>query len=452
MKIVVMGDGKVGFTITKNLAEEGHDITIIENKPTVLSNTLNLLDVVGIQGNGASLEVQLSAGVNQADLVIATTSTDELNIACCLIAKRLGAKSTIARIRNPEYVNSMSLIKDDLGLSMFINPEKAAAREIARALTFPEAIKVNSFAKGRLTLVEVKIPENSALANLQLKQLDHGLVSNILICTLGRNNEVIIPNGNTIIQSGDRISIVGKNKDIRRFLRFMGLKNQTIRNVMISGGGKIAFYLTTSLLEVGCDVTIVENNPQRALELVQHFPDANIIQGDGTDQELLLSEDLEHQDAFIALTGNDEENVMMSMFATSVGVKKVIPKVNRMTLGFILEKIGLDSTITPKNICADQIIEYVRAIQNSVGSSVESMMHLQDGAVEVLEFRVKNSCSFLNKPLKDIKFKPGILVASITHRGVVSLANGNSHINDGDSVLIFSQIPGLGELNDVIQD
>lgn len=451
MKIVVVGDGKVGFTITKNLAAEGHDITIIENKPTVLSNTLNLLDVVGIQGNGASLDVQLNAGVDQADLVIATTSTDELNIACCLIAKRLGAKSTIARIRNPEYVKSMNLIKDDLGLSMFINPEKAAARQIARALTFPEAIKVNSFAKGRLTLVEVKVPDNSALANLQVKQFDHGLVNNILICTLARNNEVIIPNGNTIIQSGDKISIVGKNKDIRRFLRFMGLKNQIIRNVMISGGGKIAFYLATSLLDVGCDITIVENNAQRALELVQHFPDANIINGDGTDQELLLSEDLEHQDAFIALTGNDEENVMMSMFATSVGVKKVIPKVNRMTLGFILEKIGLDSTITPKNICADQIIEYVRAIQNSVGSSVESMMHLQDGAVEVLEFRVKDSCSFLNKPFKDIKFKQGILVASITHRGEVILANGNSRINIGDSVLIFSQIPGLGELNDVIQ-
>ncbi len=452
MKIVIVGNGKVGFTIAKALTQEGHDITVVENRINVLNNTMNLLDVTCVNGNGASLDVLQEAQVDEADIVIATTSTDEMNITCCLIAKKLGAKATIARIRNPEYLSSMHLIKDELGLSMYINPEKEAAREIARTLNFSEAFKVNTFAKGRLTLTEIKIPQRNPLVGISLQDIYKAFQIKILVCTILRNNDVIIPNGNTKLQANDKICITGTNQDLRKFFKKIGLQSNPLHHVMIAGGGKIAYYLTKDLIETGCEVKIIEQNRQRAHFLLEEFEDSiNIAVGDATDQELLLSEGLEHQDAFIALTGNDEENVIMSMFASSNGVKKVIPKVNRMTLGFLLEKLGLDSTITPKNICADQIIEYVRAMQNSVGSSVESMIHLLDERVEVLEFRVKKSCKFVDKALKDVDLKPGILVGYITRKGKTFLANGNSKIQIGDSVLIISRIKGLGELNDVYE-
>ena len=452
MKIVIVGNGKVGFTIAKALTQEGHDITVIDNKPVALKNTMNVLDVTGVDGNGASLDILQEANVDEADIVIATTSTDEMNITCCLIAKKLGAKATIARIRNPEYLSSMHLIKDELGLSMYINPEKEAAMEIARTLNFSDAIKVNTFAKGRLTLAEIKLGPKCPIIGMTLSNIYLSYRINVLVCTILRNNDVIIPNGNTILQDGDKISITGTNHDLRNFFKRIGFVNNPLLHIMIAGGGKIAYYLAKELLQMGCEITIIEQNKVRAGFLLEDFDNqVNVLNGDATDQELLLSEGLKQQDAFIALTGNDEENVIMSMYATSLGVKKVIPKVNRMQLGFVLEKLGLDSTITPKNICADQIIEYVRAMQNSVESSIESMIHLLDNRVEVLEFRVKKSCKFTDIALKDVNLKSGILVASITHNGKTSLANGNSKIQVGDSVLIISKVKGLGELNDVYQ-
>lgn len=450
MKIVVVGDGKVGFTIARSLDQEGHDITIIDNKPHVLTNTLNLLDVVGVHGNGASVDVQLEAGVDEADLLIAATSTDEMNITCCLLAKQIGAKRTIARIRNPEYLKSMNYIKEELGLSMHINPELAAAREITTALTFSSALKVNKLAKSRVIMTEIKIFPNSPLINRSLSQIYQTYRIKVLVVTIIRGNQVLIPTGNTVILPNDKIIVTASTRDLEKFFQYIGIGNRKLTDIMIVGGGKIAYYLMRNLIDMGCNVKLIEKKKERCLELLEEFEDAVIIQGDGSDHELLLSEGLDQHDAFIALTGNDEENVIMSMFASGQGVRKVIPKVNRMTLGFILEKLGLESTITPKNIVADEIIQYVRAIQNTYGSNVESMIHLVDDCVEVLEFRAKSNCVFLNKPLCQLKLKEGVIVGYITHEGVSELANGNSIVREGDTVLIITRLNGLRELNDVL--
>lgn len=452
MKIVIVGDGKVGFTLAKSLVQEGHDITIIENKPNVLSSTLNLLDVVGVNGNGANVEVQLEAQVDEADLLIAATSTDEMNITCCLLAKKIGAKRTIARIRNPEYIKSMNYIKEELGLSMHINPELAAAREITTALTFSSALKVHKLAKSRVLMTEIKIQANSPLANCTLMQIYQTYRIKVLVVTIIRGSQVLIPNGNTTILPDDKIIVTASTRDLEKFFQYIGISNRKLDDIMIVGGGKIAYYLMRNLLDVGCNVKLIEKNKERCLELLEEFEDAVIIQGDGGDHELLISEGLDQHDAFIALTGNDEENVIMSMFASGQGVKKVIPKVNRMMLGLILEKLGLESTITPKNIVADEIIQYVRAIQNTYGSNVESMIHLVDDRVEVLEFRAKKNCKFLDIPLRKLNLKEGILVGYITHQGVSELATGNSVVRKGDTVLIITRLKGLGELNDVLAD
>lgn len=452
MKIVIVGDGKVGFTLAKQLDKEGHDVTVIEEKQKVLTNTINLLDVVGIQGNGANLDIQLSANVNQADILIAATSADEMNIMCCMLAKKIGAKCTIARIRNPEYIKSLSVLKEELGLSMHINPEMAAAREISRALRYSNEVRQSSFAKSRVELVEFKVRAGNPLIGKAIKESHHKKKKyKILFCVIERGEEIFIPNGETIIQEHDRISLTGSPKDIERFLVSIGIVSQKIKDVLIVGGGRIAFYLASSLIDMGMNVNIIEKNHLKCLQLAEKFPEACIIEGDGTDHELLLSESLEEQDAFIALTDNDEENIIISMFASSHGVKTVLPKVNRISLGFILEKLNLENIITPKNITANQIVQYVRAMQNSLGSNVESLLRILDDRIEILEFRVRENCRFIDKPLKDIKFKRGILIACITHKGLPRVSNGESRAQLKDTVIVISSIPGLGDINDVLE-
>lgn len=452
MKIVIVGDGKVGFTLAQQLDKEGHDVTIIEEKTRVLENTLNVLDVVGIQGNGANYDVQIAAGVSEADLLIAATSADEMNIICCMIAKKIGAQRTIARIRNPEYIKSLSILKEDLGLSMQINPEMAAAREIARTLRFSHDVKQSTFAKSRVDLIEVKITKDSPLIGKSIAQIcKKWKKAKLLICIIQRNQEVFIPNGETIIQENDKISITGSTKDVERFLDAIQISFHKINDVMIIGGGRIAFYLIDMLLDMGINIKIIERNREKCLQLAEKFPSVCVIEGDGTDHELLLSESLDKEDAFIALTDNDEENIIISMFASNHGVYKVLPKVNRISLGFLLEKLGLDNIITPKNITADQIVQYVRAIQNSMGSNVESLLHILDDRIEILEFRVRENCRFIDQPLNEIRFKNGVLIACITHRGILKVVNGESKIQLGDTVIVISSTLGLGDINDVLE-
>ena len=451
MKIIVVGDGKVGFAIAKQLNQEGHDITVVENKANVLSSTMNQLDIVGVQGNGASLDTLLEARVPSSDLLIAATSTDEVNIICCLLAKKLGARHTIPRIRNPEYNNTVRLIKDELGLSMSINPEQAAAREILRAIRFSNSIKVSSFAKGRIELAEVKVTENSPLINMRVVDINRRFKTEVLFVTILRDGVVIIPNGNTVIYENERLTLTCSTTQLERFFIKIGiLSDRTVNEVMIVGGGRITYYLTSMLLELGMAVKIIELNKEKCINLVEKFPQATVIHGDGTDHELLLSESLEEMDAFIALTDNDEENVIISMFAQSHGVTHVLPKVNRVSLGFLLEKLGLENSITPKFITANQIVQYVRAMQNTVGSNVESLIKLVDDKVEALEFRVRDNCRFIDVPIKDLNIRKGIIIAYVTHKGVSKVATGDMRIQLSDTVIIISQVAGLRDINDLL--
>lgn len=451
MKIVIIGDGKVGFAIAKQLSQEGYDLTIIENKPQVLNLTMDVLDVVGVQGNGGDYDVLKEAQVNQADLVIAVTSSDEINIISCLMAKKMGADHTIARIRNPEYVKGLRILKEDLGLSMQINPEQTAAREIVRSLSFPNSIKVNSFAKGRLELAEIRIREENSLAKKTIHQIDKSLKSKVQFVAIKCDDNVSLPTGNTVIELNDKVTLTGSTKQLKKFLSEIGIiQKRTVHEIMIIGGGKITFYLIPMLLDMGIEVKVIEIKEERCIALVEKFPQITVIHGDGTDHELLLSESLRETDAFIALTDIDEENVIISMFAHNHGVPRVLPKVNRVSLGFLLEKLGLENTITPKNLVTNQIIQYVRAMQNTLGSNVESLIKVVDDRVEILEFRVRDNCSFIDEQIKDLKLKDGILISYSIHRGIPKIANGNSKVSLGDTVIITSHLKGLRDINDVL--
>ena len=421
------------------------------NKANVLANTMNRLDIVGVQGNGASLDTLQEARVQSSDLLIAATSTDEVNIICCLLAKKLGARHTIARIRNPEYNNTVRSIKDELGLSMSINPEQAAAQEILRALRFSNSIKVSSFAKGRIELAEIKVTQTMPITGMSIMEASRKFKSEVLFVAIQRDGEVIIPNGNSIVQQNDKLTLTGSTKQLERFFNKMGiLSAHAVREVMIVGGGKITYYLTSMLLDLGMDVKIVEINKDKCVSLVEKFPQVTVIEGDGTDHELLLSESLEEMDAFIALTDNDEENVIISMFAQNHGVAHVLPKVNRVSLGFLLDKLGLENSITPKFITANQIVQYVRAMQNTVGSNVESLIKIVDDKVEALEFRVRGNCRFIDVPIKDLNIRPGILIAYVTHKGVSKVARGDTRVQLSDTVIIVSKVAGLRDINDLL--
>ncbi len=451
MKIAIVGDGKVGFTLACQLNQEGHDVTIIENKQKVLEDTINRLDIIGVLGNGASVDVLVEAGVKECELLIAVTSQDEINIICCMLAKKLGTKNTIARIRNPEYVAGLNMMKEDLGLSMQINPEMAAALEIVRSLCFSSTIKATSFAKGRVELTEIKIREGSALIGKNLMEISSRYKSNVLFCVVQRGSQIIIPDGQTIIQENDKVSLTGSMRELEQFFKEIKLlKDKKVEEVMIVGGGRISFYLIRLLLHLGIEVKVVEMNKDVCLQLVEKFPSITVIHGDGTDHELLRSENLEDMDGFIALTDNDEENVIISMFASSLGVQNVLPKVNRVSLGFLLEKLGLENAITPKNITANQICQYVRAMQNSVGSNIESLIKIVDDQVEVLEFRVRKNCKFIGVPLKDLTLKKEMLVAYITRKGKPQIAQGDSYVEIGDTLILISKIAGLRDINDVL--
>lgn len=451
MEIVIIGDGKVGFAIAGQLDREGHNVTVIDSNQAVLDKTSNLLDVVGIYGNGATPQTLKEAGADHADLVIAATSKDEINILSCLLAKKMGARHTIARIRTPEYVDSLNYVKEELGLSLDINPELAAAREIRRSLRFTSEIHTSSLAKARLELAEIKVFDHSPLAGKTIMEISKAYKQSVLFCLIERDDDLIIPSGNTLVRANDKLVLTGRTKQLQSFFNELKiLKNDPIKEVMIIGGGRITYYLTPMLSELGIAVTIIERDAEKCLKLVESFPYATIIHGDGTDHELLMSENLEKMDGFVALTDNDEENVMVSMFAAAKGVSHVIPKVNRVELGFIFEKLGLRNAITPKNITANHIVSYVRAMQNSLGSNVESLLKIKDERIEILEFRVRQNCRLIGRPIMEIGFKPGILIAYVTHHGEPKVADGQIKVALGDTVIVISKQKGLSDINDIL--
>lgn len=452
MNIVVVGCGKVGLTLAAQLNKENHNITIIDSDEKALRHAVDSIDVMGINGNGAMLQAQQEAGVKNADVLIAATDSDEINMLCCLIAKKEGNCSTIARIRNPEYTDEISYLRDELNLAMVINPEMAAAKEVERLLRFPSAIKVDSFSRGNIDLIRVKVPENSELCGIKLQDLHRTLNINVLICSIERGEEVIIPSGMNELQAGDVISFIANAQNSNIFVKKLGIVFSPIKNVLIVGGGRITYYIAKlmNLTKFRCNLKIIESNKERCDFLAEEFPDATIINGDGTDQDLLLREGIETTDAFCSLTGFDEENIMLSLYARKLSNARLVTKVNKISFENVITELNLGSIIYPKQIVADHIVQYVRALQNSQGSNVETLYKIADGRAEALEFKVGNDPAIIKHTFAELKVKDNVLIAAIVRGKKLITPGGSDFMLPGDNVIVITTNTGFNDLKDIL--
>ena len=454
MRIVIVGDGKIGSALAEQLSREGHEITIVDRSGAPLQRTVEDLDILSIEGNGATYATQLEAGVDEAELVIAVTAQDELNLLCCLVAKKIGAKHTIARVRNPEYAGELSLISDDLGLSLSVNPELICATEMARTLRIPSAIKTDTFFGGKVELLKFQLPADSPLAGRTLMELPGITRAKVLICAVERGEqEIHIPSGSFRLQAGDRISFVASYAGAQQFFRQMKLAAGRVRSAMLIGGGRIAYYLAKQLVEAGLDVKIIESDPARCEELSVLLHKAEILCGDGTNEAFLRKCGIETTGAVAALTGIDEENVLIGMYIRKTWPKvKVITKVNRTSFQSIIDSMDLGSVFNPRNSASNLICRYVRAMQNSGSSSqIETLYKLVGGKAEALEFIVRAESQFLDVPLKALKLKDSVLVASIIRRGKCRVPSGNDAIELGDRVVVVTTNHGMHELKDILK-
>lgn len=450
MKIIIIGNGKVGYTLAQQLSGEDHDLILIDTNPDALRNADGVLDILCMEGSGASIQVLLEAGVRTADLVVAVTGSDELNIVCCLIAKKLGAKHTVARVRSPEYFKEANLLKREIGVSMIINPEYAAAQEISRLLRVPAAFSVETFARGLVEMIGFPILESDGLAGISLLEYNRRHANGVLMCAAVRGDGVFVPNGAFVPQIGDKVYVIGSPQETARFFASLGRSGSGIRHITVLGGSKIATYLTWAVEKVGMKVRIVEQDGDKCEALADKLPGTMIIQGDGTDSAVIETENLLNTDAFIALTNRDEENLLMAMSAQRAGVSKVIAKMNRLNYIEMMREFGVDSIISPKEITANQISAYVRALASSQGSAVEHLYKLLGGAIEAVEFTAVASTSFLDKPLKDLRLKDGLLVAAIAREGKTIIPDGNTSIHVGDRVIVMAKSFFLHELDDIL--
>lgn len=450
MKIVVIGDGKVGNAIIENACLEGHQVVVVDKNPDIVEDIVNRYDVMGICGNGASYNILRSADAGRASLVIAVTASDETNILACSIAKKLGAKATIARVRDYEYNQNINRIKSDFEIDMTINPEKEAADEILKVINFPEALRVDNFGDGSVDLVELYIPENSALIGLTLAQMHKKFQVKVLICAVQRGDEVIIPTGQFVFYPKDKIHITASRANIKQFLNKLGLIETKIKSVLIIGGGKITEFLGKELIKNKYDVKIIEKNRNRCLELSEMLPKASIICGDGTNQSVLSEEGLKQSDAVISLTGLDEENIIISMYAAKINVKKVIAKVNKSSFVSIMETLSMASIVSPKDTIASRIVSYIRAKGNSRGSNIITLYKLVNNKVEALEFIAKDRSKVLNKCLKDLKLKEKVLIAGIIHENGFIVPSGLDTISSGDKVIVVTAGQYLDDLDDIL--
>lgn len=453
MKIVIVGDGKVGYALTEQLSKEGHDVYVIDNNPKVLQSSMELLDVMVIEGNGASLKIQLEAGVAESDVLIAATSADETNLLCCIIAKKLGCKNTIARVRNPEYAEQTEFLKKDLGLSMTINPEQRTAREIFRLLQFPDFLKRDSFVGGRLELIELKVKEGSPMINMLLSDLYQTAKVKVLVCAVERDGEVHIPTGSFVLKMGDKITVAAQTMDLVKLIKNFKIRNHKISNVMIIGGSNIAVYLTELLIKSEVNVKILETDYNRGVVLADLLPNARIIHGDGSMKETLIAEGIKKTDAVVTLTNMDEENIILSMYANYLGVPKSITKVNRLEYGDIFLGKGIDSIVSPKFLTADEILRYVRSINNESENSVLNFYRIANGKAEALEFSIDETAKNLNKPLSKLKLRKGMLIVCLNRAGKIVIPSGTDIIKLGDSVVIVtSSEKKLQNFNEIFLD
>ncbi len=450
MKIIIIGDGKIGSVLAETLSKESHEVTLVDKSGTPLNQSNNELDVRIVEGNGASRPVQMEADVPKSDLVIACTGEDELNLLCCLIAKKLGAKHTIARVRTPNYVDELNLIKDDLGLSLAINPERECATEMARVLRVPSAIKIDTFARGHVEILKFSVSETSPLNGMVLYEMGK-LKPKVLICAVERGErEVYIPSGEFRLQAGDRVSFVASSQDAQKFFRQMGVARSRVRQAMLIGGGRMGYYLAKQLLNSGIAVKIIDSNARQCEILSSQLPDATVIHGDGTDQRLLLEEGIEHMDAIASLTGIDEENIIISLYASRTTKAKVITKINRDSYEDIVGNLDLGSVFYPRSICADNVVRYVRAMQNSNDyASMETLCKIVSNKVEAMEFRVMATADYCGVPLQEMHLKHNLLIGCISRNGKFIIPRGSDTIERGDSVIVVTTHSGLRSLNDI---
>ncbi len=453
MNIIIVGDGKVGYTLADHLSKEDHNITIIDKNEEALRKADETLDVMCVKGNGARASILLEADIEKADLVIAATSKDELNMLTCFTAKKLaGNVKTIARIRDPEYYEEFTVLSHTMGIDMVINPEFTAAQEIANILQFPSAMNIEHFFGGKERLVEFRVMEGDLLAGAKLSRISGKLPRNMLFVAVERDGEPYIPNGDFIFQPNDRIYVMGQLIGITSLFRLLGRNIQRINSVLIIGGGRTSYYLTKVISKLGMNVKIIEIDPKKSIKLAESIEEAMIIQGDGTDTEVLDSENLDQIDAFITMTGRDEENLITAMYALEKGVDKVIAMTTRMNLPNVINKLGLDCIVDPKRITANHIIGYVRGMQNSKGSIIDALYKIMDGKAEVISFIANSSTHFLNIPLKELNLKKDLIIACILHRSVITIPHGNESIQSGDKVLIVTKGHHIiKDLNDILE-
>lgn len=453
MKIIVVGIGKVGYTVADQLSNEMHDVTIVDTNEKVLDAALNSLDVIAVGGNGASRRVLIEAGVEDSDLVIAVTGSDEINLLCCLLATKLGANGTIARVRNPEYNEDIRLIKDSLGLSMAINPEREAAEEILRILKYPSAKNIDTFAKGKINIVSFSATKNCTLCGKAVKDSFSGLSSRALACAVDRDNKIFIPFGDSVIEENDIVAVLVAPDETPGFFREIGLQVNSVKKTMIIGGGKIGHYLATEMCRLNMDTTIVESNPKTAEMLSYLLPKANVICGDGTNRALLMEEGLRDASAICCLTGFDEENLILSLFAKKVVPNiKTIAKINRTAFNEVVNSLDIGSVIYPKFITANQILQHVRAKKNNIGSNLETLYKLIDNKVEALEFHVSEESELVNTSLEDLQLRSNVIIGSINRKGKVFIPRGKDTLQVGDSVVVVTTIQGLSDLDDIKKD
>ncbi len=451
LKIIIVGAGKIGSTLVGQLVKEGHDITVIDQRQALVDSITDTYDVMGITGNGASYSIQMEAGIEETDLLVAVTGSDELNLLCCTVAKQVAGCSTIARVRTPDYNNEVNYLRESLGLAMIINPEYEAALEASRMLIVPSALDVNSFVHGQAELIKFKVPADSKLDNISLMELSKRIKSRIHVCVVEREDNVIIPNGTFVLKADDTLSFVCKKTEVKKFLDEIGMKAKPVRNCLIVGGGTTSFYLATQLISMGIKVKIIESQRARCETLSLLLPDAVIINGDGTNEDLLNEEGIKDVDSFIPLTGIDEQNVLLALYAQKNSKAKVITKVTRTNFRGIISKMDIGSVLFPQNMTSEAITAYVRGMNNSKDSgNIQTLYHMYDNRVEAVEFSVGSNSKVTGTRIMDLKLKNNLLVSFIERNGKVFLPSGESTIESGDRVVIVTTHPGLKEIDDIL--
>lgn len=451
MKIVIIGLGTIGKTVLKSLSGMGHTITIIDDDKDKVESLIEKHDVFGVVGNGACLDIQREANMGDADLAIVLTNSDELNVFACLVAKNIGVKNTIARVRNPDYRKQIIEMKDQLGLSMIVNPEKETAEEIFNLINLPSVSRMERFAKGKVLLAEIIADKDCALVGETLISLGRKLKTKVLVCAVQRGDEVYIPSGNFMFHVGDRVHFTSDANSLHNFLSEVNLEKSPFKNIMIVGGDRIGYYLAESLSQKKLSIKLIEDNKARAEELADHLPRVTVIHGNGTQHDLLIEEGVEAMDAFVALTDIDEENMIVSMFANKKGVKKSITQIKNTDLFDMLGELGIENTVSPKRIVADKIISYIRALSNKRGSNVLTLYRLVNDRVEALEFAAKGEESFFELPLKTLKTKENCLIACILRDSQVIIPDGNTCIKPGDNVIVVTSHKNFDDLTDIFE-